>query len=146
MLRVEARHTLGALRLDVALEVAPAECLALAGPSGAGKTSILRVAAGLLRPEEGRVEAGGDTWLDTAAGVDVAPERRRCGYVFQEYALFPHLTAWQNVAYPLRGVPRSQRRERALALLERFGMRDLYVVERTVSRDEELKHHAAARA
>jgi molybdate transport system ATP-binding protein len=125
LLRVEARHRLGALALDVALSVAPGECLALAGPSGAGKTSILRVAAGLLRPEEGRVEAGGETWLDTSRGVDVAPERRRCGYVFQEYALFPHLTAWQNVAYPLRGVPREERRERALGLLGRFGMREL---------------------
>ena len=125
MLRVEAQTRLGALALDVALDVQPGECLALAGPSGAGKTSVLRVAAGLLRPERGLVEAGGETWLDTTRGVDVPPERRRCGYVFQEYALFPHLTAWQNVAYPLRGVPRRQRRERALGLLERFGMREL---------------------
>jgi molybdate transport system ATP-binding protein len=125
LLRVEARHRLGALELDVAVSVAPGECLALAGPSGAGKTSVLRVAAGLLRPEEGLVEAGGETWLDTRRRVDVAPERRSSGYVFQEYALFPHLSAWQNVAYPLRGVPRSERRERALGLLERFGMRDL---------------------
>ena len=54
--------------------------------------------------------------------MDLPPERRRCGYVFQEYALFPHLSAWQNVAYPLRGVPRGERRERALELLDRFGM------------------------
>jgi molybdate transport system ATP-binding protein len=125
VLRVEARTRLGALALDVALAVRPGECLALAGPSGAGKTSVLRVAAGLLRPERGLVEAAGETWLDTAGGVDVPPERRRCGYVFQEYALFPHLTAWQNVAYPLRGMPRRERRERALGLLERFGMHDL---------------------
>jgi molybdate transport system ATP-binding protein len=125
LLRVEAAHQLGALSLDVSLAVAPGECLALAGPSGAGKTSVLRVAAGLLRPECGLVEAGDDVWLDTERGIDVPPERRRCGYVFQEYALFPHLTAWQNVAYPLRGVPRGERRERALALLERFGMREL---------------------
>jgi molybdate transport system ATP-binding protein len=125
VLRVEARTRLGALALEVALEVRPGECLALAGPSGAGKTSVLRVAAGLLRPERGLVEADGETWLDTTRGVDVPPERRRCGYVFQEYALFPHLTAWQNVAYPLRGVPRRDRHERALGLLERFGMREL---------------------
>jgi molybdate transport system ATP-binding protein len=125
VLRVEAQTRLGALTLDVALEVAPGECLALAGPSGAGKTSVLRVAAGLLRPECGRVEACEETWLDTAAGIDVPPEGRRCGYVFQEYALFPHLSAWQNVAYPLRGVARRGRRERALGLLERFGMREL---------------------
>jgi molybdate transport system ATP-binding protein len=53
-------------------------------------------------------------WLDTARGVDVAPERRHCGYVFQDYALFPHLRVWQNVAYPLRGVDRGEQRRRAL--------------------------------
>jgi molybdate transport system ATP-binding protein len=122
VLRVEARTPLGALDLDLTIEVAPGECLAVAGPSGAGKTSLLRVAAGLLRPEHGLVEAGGETWLDTRRGVDLPPERRRCGYLFQEYALFPHLSAWQNVAYPLRG---SDRRERAAALLDRFGMSGL---------------------
>jgi molybdate transport system ATP-binding protein len=122
VLRVEAHTRLGELELDVALEVRAGECLALAGPSGAGKTSVLRVASGLLRPQSGRVACGGDTWLDTERGIDVPPEGRRCGYVFQEYALFPHLTAWQNVAYPLRGMNRSDRRERAQALLERFGM------------------------
>jgi molybdate transport system ATP-binding protein len=125
VLRVEARTRLGALALDVALEVEAGECLAVAGPSGAGKTSVLRVAAGLLRPEHGLVEAGGETWLDTRRGTDLPPERRRCGYLFQEYALFPHLTAWQNVAYPLSGVPRRERRRRALDLLERFGMGEL---------------------
>jgi molybdate transport system ATP-binding protein len=122
VLRVEARTQLGALDLEVALEVGDGECLAVAGPSGAGKTSVLRVVAGLLAPERGLVEVGGDTWLDTERGVDVEPERRRCGYLFQEYALFPHLSAWQNVAYPLRG---RDRRERALELLERFGVAGL---------------------
>jgi molybdate transport system ATP-binding protein len=121
-LTVEARTTLGALRLDVQVAVEPGECLALAGPSGAGKTSVLRVAAGLLRPERGLVQANGEAWLDTARGIDVPPERRRCAYVFQDYALFPHLSAWRNVAYPLRGLPRSERRRRALELLERFGL------------------------
>ena len=125
MLRAEARTRLGALELDVALEVRAGECLALAGPSGAGKTSVLRIAAGLLCPDRGLVEANGETWLDTERGVDVPPEERRCGYVFQEYALFPHLSAWQNVAYPLRGMPRAQRRERSLELLGRFGLREL---------------------
>ena len=122
MLRAEARTRLGTLELDVALEVGAGECLALAGPSGAGKTSVLRTVAGLLRPEHGRVEADGELWLDTERGVDLPPERRRCGYLFQEYALFGHLSAWQNVAYPLRG---TDRRQRAVALLERFGMAEL---------------------
>jgi molybdate transport system ATP-binding protein len=125
VLRAETHTHLGALELKVALDVRAGECLALAGPSGAGKTSVLRIAAGLVRPERGVVEANGETWLDTERGVDVPPERRRCGYVFQEYALFPHLSAWQNVAYPLRGMPRAQRRGRALELLGRFGLREL---------------------
>jgi molybdate transport system ATP-binding protein len=125
VLGVEARTGLGALELDVALEVAAGECLALAGPSGAGKTSILRVAAGLLAPRHGSVTAGGETWLDTRRGVDVPPEERRCGYLFQEYALFPHMSAWQNVAYPLRGLSRRERRARAHELLGRFGLAEL---------------------
>ncbi len=125
MLRVEAATRLGAFDLDVALEVPAGACLALAGPSGAGKTSVLRVVAGLVRPSTGRVVCGDEVWLDVAAGVDLAPERRRIGYVFQEYALFGHLRVWQNVAYPLRGVARAERRERALALLERFGIAHL---------------------
>jgi molybdate transport system ATP-binding protein len=121
-LRVEARTAVGALDLDVSLTVAPGECLALAGPSGAGKTSVLRVAAGLLRPADGRVVCGADVWLDTARGVDVPPERRRCGYLFQEYALFGHLSAWRNVAYALHETPRGERERRARELLDRFGL------------------------
>ena len=125
MLRVEAATRLGAIALDVALEAPAGGCLALAGPSGAGKTSVLRIAAGLLRPDRGHVRCGEQTWLDTSRGVDLAPERRRCGYVFQEYALFPHLTARQNVAYPLRSMARGDRHRRALDLLERFGVAQL---------------------
>jgi molybdenum ABC transporter ATP-binding protein len=122
VLRIEAATRLGAFELDVALETPAGGCLALAGPSGAGKTSVLRVVAGLVRPQRGHVRCGDETWLDTDRGIDVAPEERRCGYVFQEYALFAHLRAWQNVAYPLTDLPRSQRRRRALELLERFGV------------------------
>ncbi len=82
------------------------------------------MAAGLLRPAHGRVEANGETWLDTERGIELPAERRRCGFVFQDYALFPHLSAWQNVAYPLRGLGRAERRSRALELLERFGLGD----------------------
>jgi molybdate transport system ATP-binding protein len=124
VLRAEAQARVGALELDLTAEVSAGSCLALAGPSGAGKTSVLRIAAGLLRPARGRVACGDRVWLDTARGIDLPPEERRCGYVFQEYALFPHLSAWQNVAYPLRG-PRRDRRDRAHELLERFGMASL---------------------
>jgi molybdate transport system ATP-binding protein len=83
---------------------------------------VLRLLAGTLRPEAGTVRVGEAVWLDTARGLCLAPEARRCGYVYQSYALFPHLSAWRNVAYGLRRVPRRGRRERALALLERFGL------------------------
>ena len=122
MLSVSARSRLGSLELAADLQVTAGECLALAGPSGAGKTSILKVAAGLLRPARGAVSCGDEVWLDTATGRYVPPERRNCGYLFQEYALFPHLNAWQNVAYPLRGVSRAERRRRARRLLGRFGL------------------------
>ncbi|HEX2088269.1 MAG TPA: ABC transporter ATP-binding protein [Solirubrobacteraceae bacterium] len=119
MLELEARTAVGHLALDVALRVEPGRCLALAGPSGAGKTSVLRVAAGLLRPREGRVACAGRTWLDTRTGTALPPEDRRCGYVFQDYALFPAMTALQNVAYPTRD------KARAHELLERFGVAHL---------------------
>ena len=125
MLALEAEARLGEFELAVALEVPPGACLALAGPSGAGKTLTLRVAAGLLRPDRGRVTCGTETWLDTERGLAVAPERRRCGYVFQQYALFPHLSAWRNVAYGLSDLRRAERRPRAMELLERFGIGDL---------------------
>ena len=122
MLELEARAEVGPLALDVALEIGDGECLALAGPSGAGKTSVLRVAAGLLTPREGAVRCGEATWLDTRHNVALAPEDRRCGYLFQEYALFPTMTALQNVAYSLRETSRAERRTRAQALLDRFGV------------------------
>ena len=146
MLRVEAATRLGAFRLDVALEVPSGACLALAGPSGAGKTSVLRVVAGLVEPERGRVSCGEELWLDTERGVDVAPERRRCGYVFQEYALFAHLRAWQNVAYPLRGLDRAERRRRALELLERFGVEHLAEARPRTLSGGERQRVAVARA
>lgn len=123
-LRVEARTRVGALDLDVALGSEAGRCLALVGPSGAGKSTVLRIAAGLHRPERGVVSCGDARWLDTNTAVNLPPEQRRCGYVFQDYALFEHLSAWQNVAYGLRGLPRRERRARAHELLDRFGLAD----------------------
>ncbi len=108
--------------LELRLAVEPGRCLALAGPSGCGKTTALRAIAGLLTPQCGRVACGDQVWLDTARRINLAPERRRCGYVFQDYALFGHQRAWQNVSYGLRHLPRAMRRRRALELLERFGV------------------------
>ena len=125
MLELAAHTRVGALELDLELSVPAGRCLALAGPSGAGKTSALRVAAGLLRPDRGRrgLRRTGCGWTP-APGVDLPPEERRCGYVFQDYALFGHLSAWRNVAFAARRAGRPSRRRRALELLERFGLGD----------------------
>jgi molybdate transport system ATP-binding protein len=120
-LELEAVLPLRELTLEVSLSIAPGERLALLGRSGAGKTSVLRIVAGLLGPQSGRVSLGEETWLDTTAGIDLPPERRRCGLLFQDYALFPRMNAWRNVAYALPA-PHGERRERALELLERFGI------------------------
>jgi len=97
-LDIDLSHGLRDLRLELTLSVG-AETVALVGPSGAGKSSVLRAVAGLLQPERGRIAVDGERWLDTAAGVDLPPERRSVGLVFQEYALFPHLTVRANVAF-----------------------------------------------
>ena len=83
-----------ALALDVGTET-----FALVGPSGAGKTSVLRAVAGLARPARGTITCAGDTWFDATRKLNLRPEQRSVGYVFQEYALFPHLTVEQNVAF-----------------------------------------------
>lgn len=83
--------------LDVAFRVEPGELFALVGHSGSGKTTILRTVAGLWLPTTARVQVDGTTWLDTSEGLALAPYRRRVGFVFQNYALFPHLTAAENV-------------------------------------------------
>jgi molybdate transport system ATP-binding protein len=104
--------------LDVDFSCAPGEVLAIFGPSGSGKTTILRSIAGLARPAHARVQSGADTWADTDAGVWWPPHRRAVGFVFQEYALFPHLTALGNVMAALGYRPRAERRSRAGALLD----------------------------
>ena len=94
---------LRAFELELGLEVAGV--VALVGPSGAGKSSALRVVAGLARPPRGRVALGEEVWLDAGRGLFLPPERRRVGLVFQEYALFPHLSVHANVAYGAGGKP-----------------------------------------
>jgi len=118
-LRIDYTHSLRAFDAHVALTVARGETLALVGPSGAGKTTTLRVVAGLLTPGSGHVEVDGETWLDTSSGIDRQPERRRVGYLFQEYALFPHLDVEANVRF---GAPRGASVQQ---LLDRFRIGDL---------------------
>jgi molybdate transport system ATP-binding protein len=97
-LRLDLGLPLRSFRLELALDVG-AETVALAGPSGAGKTTVLRAIAGLARPDRGTVRCAGETWFDAAAGIDRPTERRSVGFVFQDYALFPHLSVEGNVRF-----------------------------------------------
>ena len=139
---------MGTLHLDVSLPLrdfeleveleASARAFALVGPSGAGKTTLLRAIAGLVRPRHGRIAAGGDVWFDAERGVDVPPERRSVGFVFQDYALFPHLTVAANVAFGGR--------RRVGELLERFGLAHLAPVRPGELSGGERQRVALARA
>lgn len=111
--------------LDLAFRVEPGELLALVGHSGSGKTTVLRTIAGLWRPAVARVQVNGSTWLDTTAGVNQPTHRRRVGVVFQNYALFPHLTAAQNVASAMDHLRGSQREIEAERLLELVNLQGL---------------------
>jgi molybdate transport system ATP-binding protein len=115
-LRVGFRQA-GPIPLDVAFDCARGDVLAVFGPSGSGKTTILRAIAGLYRPADAVVRSGNRTWCDTAAGIDVPAHQRAVGMVFQDYALFPHLTARGNVLAALGHRPAAQRRARADELL-----------------------------
>ncbi|NMJ42676.1 molybdenum ABC transporter ATP-binding protein [Roseomonas sp. JC162] len=105
---IALRHEFGpgGFVLDAAFDVPERGVTALFGPSGCGKSTILAAVAGLLRPRAGHVEIGGAVVLDTARGVFVPPERRRCGVVFQDARLFPHLSVESNLRYGLRRAPR----------------------------------------
>ena len=105
---------------QVDLDIAPSEILCLLGPSGCGKSTLLRVAAGVERPSAGRVLLDGQE----VAGPDayVPPERRGIGLMFQDFALFPHLSILDNVAFGLKSLSRAEARGQAFAALERVGL------------------------
>jgi molybdate transport system ATP-binding protein len=102
--------------------VARGELLALVGPSGSGKSTVLRAIAGLHKPAAGRVQIGERVWLDTREGVDVTTPRRRVGYVFQSYALFPHLTTLDNVRAAMDGRGTADEARRLLARVHLAGL------------------------
>lgn len=124
MLSAAVRLAIGQLELDVDLTVASGETLVLLGPNGAGKTTVLRAVAGLLPITEGEIRVDDEVWDCPALGTWVEPHRRKVGYVFQDYLLFPHLSALDNVAYGLRrqGMGSTAAREVAVEWLGRVGL------------------------
>ena len=106
----------------VSLGLAAGSIGVLIGPSGCGKTSLLRAVAGLERCAAGRVQMGGETLSDASSGRHLAPERRRIGMVFQDYALFPHLSVADNVAFGVAGLDRAARRQRVQQMLDLVGL------------------------
>jgi molybdate transport system ATP-binding protein len=111
--------------LAATLECAGGELHALVGPSGSGKSTILRTLAGIYAPHAGTIAVGGETWLDTARGIALPARLRSAGFVFQHYALFPHLTAEENVMQAMGHLPSAERRERARRLLARTNLSGL---------------------
>ena len=116
----------GAFTLDAAIAAAPGQVLGVLGPNGAGKSTLLRALAGLVPIAGGHVRLAGRVLDDATGGIRTAPEQRETGYVFQDYLLFPHLTALDNVAYGLRarGLRRAAARRAAAGWLGRVGLTD----------------------
>lgn len=115
-LRVCIKKKLNYFDLDITFSCSDEELLAMIGPSGGGKTTIIRMIAGLEMPDEGHISYGNEVWFDSAQRINVSPQKRRLGYVFQDYTLFPHLTLRKNASFATRD------RKRADALLDQFGI------------------------
>lgn len=109
---------------EISLEIGAGEILGLLGPSGCGKSTLLRLVAGLETVQHGRIAIGGRA-VSAAPGLDLPPEQRDVGFLFQDYALFPHLNAADNVAFGLQHLGPAERRNRLAEVLERLGVSDL---------------------
>jgi len=142
---VAIRRRLGDFALDVAFDTGDG-ITALLGPSGSGKTLTLRAIAGLLRPDDGRIAVGAQTLFDTASRIDLPARARHVGYVFQHYAVFPHLTVAGNVGYGLHDVPRSTREARVAEMLDIVGLSDFAARRPRTLSGGQLQRVALARA
>jgi molybdate transport system ATP-binding protein len=109
MLDISVKRLQGAFRIDTSFVTQGAGITALFGRSGAGKTSIINMVAGLIRPDEGRIVVNGSVCFDSEKGLNVPPEKRRFGYIFQDARIFPHLSVKSNLTYGMNLVPHSER-------------------------------------
>ena len=125
MLEVNVRKEFGGFTVDVAFSTGDSGITAVFGPSGAGKTSVINMVAGLLEPDEGRISLDNVAIFDSEKGINVAPNKRRLGYIFQDGRLFPHLSVKSNLTYGMNLVPRKDRRlsfDRVIDLLDLEGL------------------------
>jgi molybdate transport system ATP-binding protein len=104
--------------MEIELSVAPRQFVALFGPSGAGKSTLLRMIAGLTAPDEGVISMNGELWFDSAKNINLPPQKRGVGLVFQDYALFPAMTIEKNIAYGIRGPSDKSRMQYLIDLLD----------------------------
>lgn len=125
MLEVAIEKRLGGFSLNADFECETAGIVALFGRSGAGKTSLVNALAGLMRPDQGRIALNGSPLFDSTRGIDLPPERRRLGYVFQEGRLFPHFSVRGNLSYGLKRVPAAERRIEFDQIVELLGLEQL---------------------
>lgn len=109
----------GHFSVNICFKCQPGEILALTGPSGAGKTTVIRAVAGLEKPDKGKITSGQTTWFDSEKNIHVPTRQREVGYVFQEHTLFPHLTVEKNIAYSCRD------KEYVRNLMDAMGIRHL---------------------
>ena len=109
MLDIQVARRQGSFQVDAAFRTSNSGITALFGPSGAGKTSVINMVAGLIRPDRGCIVVQGRTLFDSDHGVDLAPEERYIGYIFQDGRLFPHLTVRGNLTYGMKLTPPSRR-------------------------------------
>src|SRR5262245_12599730 len=124
MLRIEVERRVGGFAMRVAFET-DAQVTALFGRSGAGKTSLVNMIAGLTQPDRGRIEVDGQVLFDAATGINVPAELRRVGYVFQEGRLFPHYTVRRNLLYGHERIPEGERYVRFDQIVQLLGLDDL---------------------
>lgn len=141
-LAVDVTTRRGAFRVQAAFEATPGQTAAVLGPNGSGKTTLVSSIAGLIPPVRGRIVLDDAVLDDPARGIDMRPDARPIGVVFQDLLLFPHLSARDNVAFPLRarGTGRAEARERSERILDRLG-----VAERSHARPGELSGGEAQR-
>ena len=121
---VDIRKKLGAFQLDVRFETKNG-VLGILGASGSGKSMTLKCIAGIEKPDEGRIVLNGRVLFDAEAKINLPPQKRRVGYLFQQYALFPNMTAAQNIAAGARRLPKSERRAAVEAMMEKLRIADL---------------------